>query len=232
MSVIRGVDGCKAGWLCLSVRPGETRPTAAVFGRDARALFEESAIVTAIDIPIGLPSTGTRRVDSKARRLVGPMKSSVFPVPVRATLNATSYEQACTESYNTCGKKLSQQTYAILPRIRDVDIVLRESPELVKSVREVHPEACFVYWNDGRPLRYSKKSRSGFMERLEMVRKFFGSSPEDARAAVPRNQATDDDILDAFAALWTAIRVHEGTAIRIDEPEERDAFGLPMQIWA
>ena len=231
MSVIRGVDGCKAGWLCLSVRPGETRPTATVFP-DALTLFAEPAIVTTIDIPIGLPSIDTRRVDSKARRLLGPMKSSVFPVPVRATLNATSYEQACTESYNTCGKKLSRQTFGILPRIRDVDMVLRNSPKLVGSVREIHPEACFVYWNDGRPLRYSKKTRSGFMERLEMIRKFFGSSLADVRAAVPHSQAADDDILDAFAALWTALRVYEGTAIRIDEPEERDAFGLPMQIWA
>jgi hypothetical protein len=41
MSVIRGVDGCKAGWLCLSVRPDETRPTATVFGPDARALLAE-----------------------------------------------------------------------------------------------------------------------------------------------------------------------------------------------
>ena len=84
MSVIRGVDGSKAGWLCLSVLPGETCPTVAVFGRDARTLFAEPAIITTIHIPIGLPSAGTRRVDSKARGFLGPLKSSVFPAPVRA----------------------------------------------------------------------------------------------------------------------------------------------------
>jgi predicted RNase H-like nuclease len=58
MSVIRGVDGCKAGWLCLSLRPGESRPSASVFDPDAKALLAEGAIVTTIDIPIGLPSSG------------------------------------------------------------------------------------------------------------------------------------------------------------------------------
>jgi Protein of unknown function (DUF429) len=58
LSVIRGVDGCKGGWLCLSVRPGECRPSAVVFASDARELLAGSALVTTIDIPIGLPSIG------------------------------------------------------------------------------------------------------------------------------------------------------------------------------
>ena len=232
MNLIRGVDGCKAGWLCLSVHPGETRPIAKVFGADARDLLAEPAIITTIDIPIGLPSNGKRAVDDEARKLLGPLKSSVFPVPVRATFDATSYEAACIVSQKECGKKLSQQTFGILRRIRDVDLILRESPKLVESVREVHPEVCFVYWNSRRPLRHSKKSGFGFVERLTMVRNFFGSSPEDVRATVSRTQATDDDILDAFAALWTALRIYDGMAVRIYEPEERDDFGLPMQMWA
>ena len=232
MSVIRGVDGCKAGWLCLSLRPGESRPSASVFDPDAKALFAEGAIVTAIDIPIGLPSSGTRRVDKKARSLLGPLKSSVFPAPVRATLTATSYEMACVESERTCGKKISKQTFGILPRIRYVDILLRESPTLINSVHEVHPEVCFVHWNDRRPLRHPKKSGFGFMERITMVEKVFGSSPHDVRAAVPRQQVTDDDILDAFAALWTAQRIHDGTAVPVSDVDDRDAFGLPMQMWA
>jgi predicted RNase H-like nuclease len=57
MSIIRGVDGCKAGWLSLSVRPGERRPSAIVFAPDDRELLATPALVTAIDMPIGLPST-------------------------------------------------------------------------------------------------------------------------------------------------------------------------------
>ena len=232
MSIIRGVDGCKAGWLCISMRPGENCPIARVFAPAAQALLDEVATVTAIDIPIGLPSSGTRRVDVKARKLLGPLKSSVFPTPVRATLTANSYETACIESKRACGKKISKQTFGILPRIHDVDILLRKSPTLINSVYEVHPEVSFVHWNGGKPLQHPKKSGFGFMERISMVEKVFGSSPHDVRLAVPRRQATDDDILDAFAALWTAQRILDGTAIPISDDEDRDEFGLPMQMWA
>ena len=232
MSVIRGVDGCKAGWLCLSVRPGEARPAVSVFGHDARALLAERALVTAIDIPIGLPSTGGRRVDGTARSLLGPLKSSVFPAPVRAALSSASYEAACVESHKACGKKISKQTFGILPKIRDVDILLRESPALLNSVYEVHPEVCFFHWNNRRSLRHPKTSGFGFVERLAMVQRVFGSSPAEVRAAVRRNQVTDDDILDAFAALWTAQRIHDGRAVRVEDTDERDDRGLPMQMWA
>jgi hypothetical protein len=72
------------------------------------------------------------------------------------------------------------------------------------------PEVCFCYWNGRRSLDHPKKSGFGFMERFAMVENVFGSAPRDVRASVPRKQATDDDILGAFAALWTAQRIHEG----------------------
>jgi predicted RNase H-like nuclease len=232
MDVIRGVDGCKAGWLCLSARPGEVRPGVTVFAPDGLALLTQSAAVTAIDIPIGLPSSGNRRVDVAARSVLGRLKSSVFPVPVRAVLESASYEVACRESHKACGKKISRQTFGILPKIRDVDRLLREMPALLNVVHEVHPEVCFVHWNGGLPLQHPKTSGFGFVERLALVRKEFGSAPDAVRADVKRNQATDDDILDAFAALWTAKRIHEGRAVRVVDGDDRDAFGLPMQMWA
>jgi len=232
MSVIRGVDGCRGGWLCLSARPGEHRPSAVVFAADACELLAGTALVTARDVPIGLPSTGSRQCDVTARRLLGRLRSSVFPAPVRAALRATSYAAACAASEQACGKKLSRQTYGILPRIRDVDALLRASPALRDSVREVHPEVCFWHWNQRRPLAHSKKSGFGFAERLALVEHVFGSTPAAVRASVPRTLATDDDILDAFAALWTAQRMHDGTAERMIADDERDACGLPMQIWA
>jgi predicted RNase H-like nuclease len=232
MDVLRGVDGCSAGWLCLSIRPGEIQPTASVFDADARALLAEPALVTAIDIPIGLPCDGSRSVDRKARGLLGPLKSSVFPAPVRATLDAASYLAACEASHLTCGKKLSRQTYAILPRIQAVDALLRDEPGLRTSVYEVHPEVCFVYWNGERPLCHPKTSGFGFVERLNLVKSVFGSAAEEIRRTVHRREASDDDILDAFAALWTAQRIHAGCAVRIVDSDDRDEFGLPMQMWA
>jgi predicted RNase H-like nuclease len=58
----------------------------------------DQALVTAIDIPIGLPGGRPRTVDGEARRLLGPRASSVFPAPARGTLDASSYEEACEAS--------------------------------------------------------------------------------------------------------------------------------------
>jgi predicted RNase H-like nuclease len=231
MGMIQGVDGCAEGWLSISLEVGGVRPVAKVFPSDARALLSESWVVTAIDIPIGLPSAGARRCDTEARSLLGPLKSSVFPAPVRAALSTDSYESACLASKRASGKGLSRQTYGILPKIRSVDVLLRQSPALLNSVREVHPEISFYFWNGKKPLRHPKKSGFGFMERLALVEKVFGNAAREVREAVARKQATDDDILDAFAALWTAQRIHDGTAERVSARGDRDDFGLPMQIW-
>jgi predicted RNase H-like nuclease len=41
-----------------------------------------------------------------------------------------------------------------------------------------------------------------------------------------------DDLVDACAAAWTAARIAQGKAISFPDPPERDAFGLPIAIWA
>jgi predicted RNase H-like nuclease len=231
--ILRGVDGCPGGWLAVSLDLSTGRVVPQVFS-DAESLLRDApaAVVTAIDIPIGLPSGRRRAVDGEARRLLGPRASSVFPAPPRSTLTAESYQAACGASLADCGKSLSQQSYAILPKIRDVDAVLRQDPQLSERVLEVHPELCFYFWAGRRPMRHSKRSGFGFAERLDLVRTVFGQSAEAIREAVPRADAGDDDILDSLAALWTAQRIHSGAAVRLPAMEERDGCGLPMQMLA
>jgi len=197
---------------------------------DAASLFRDPALVTAIDIPIGLPGGQRRTVDGEARQLLGPRASSVFPAPARVTLDAQSYEDACEASHVVCGKRLSRQSHAILPKIKDVDSVLRRDPQLAERVFEVHPEVCFSVWAEGRPMRHPKKTGFGFAERIDLVRTVFGDAADAIRVAVPRDQAGDDDILDALAALWSARRIHSGVAIRLPAEEERDELGLPMHM--
>jgi threonine dehydratase len=127
---------------------------------------------------------------------------------------------------------VSKQTFAIFPKIKNVDALLRETAGLLGSVHEVHPEVCFFFWNGRRPMRYPKKSGFGCAERFRLVEEDFGTAAYEIRDAVPRREASDDDILDAFAALWTARRIRDGSAERVTETDERDEFGLPMQIWA
>jgi len=148
---------------------------------------------------------------------------------MRATLAAESHKTACAASAAACGKRLSKQTYAILPRIRDVDTALRKQ-QRYSDVYEVHPEVCFCFWNRRQPMRYSKVTGFGFVERHKLAAEAFGMAAEEARDAVPQSAASDDDILDALAALWTARRIHSGTATRLPKVEQRDEYGLPMQM--
>jgi len=232
--ILRGVDGCPAGWIAASLDLDTGRVTGEVFPTDAISLLRDSpAAVTAIDIPIGLPGgSSRRRVDGEARKLLGPRASSVFPAPPRATLAAQSYEEACAASQAACGKSMSRQAYGILPKIKAVDTILQQNPELVERVLEIHPELCFYFWAGQKPMRYPKASGFGFGERLELVRTVFGRAAEEIRETVPGSKVDDDDILDALAALWTAQRIYSGNAVRLPSMEDRDEHGIPMQILA
>jgi predicted RNase H-like nuclease len=231
MTFVRGVDGCPAGWLAATF---ESRVGLVSFQihESATELLAAQAAVTAIDIPIGLPDSEARRCDLEARRLLGPRASSVFPAPARATLAHAEYSAACDASAAACGKRLSKQAFAILPKIAEVDTALRADPEGARRVFEVHPEVCFAVWNGRQPMRHPKASGFGFAERLALVEDAFPGAAERARGQFGRSEVSDDDILDALAALWTARRIERNVAVRLPEAEIRDRAGLPMVMWA
>ena len=52
------------------------------------------------------------------------------------------------------------------------------------------------------------------------------------RRSLPPKGAGPDDLLDALACAAIARRIHAGVAQPFPDPPERDAFGLPMAIWA
>jgi predicted RNase H-like nuclease len=225
-----GADGCKAGWLCVT-RDAAGRLDSACFAT-AEALLAQRPRPDALglDIPIGLPERGARECDRAARAVLGARRSSVFPAPPRAVLPARSFEEACRIREGLEGKRISKQAWGIVPKIREVDAALRRAPARTAWVYEVHPELCFAMWN-GAPLQHGKKSAAGRLERLALVSRHFG---EAAFAAVrlrhARRGVSDDDVLDAFAALWSAERIVRGLALRLPESPPRDSFGLPMQI--
>jgi len=189
--------------------------------------------VIAVDIPIGLGESESRPTDVAARRFLGARASSVFPAPCRASLNGTSYEAACALSFAASGKKLSKQTYAILPKIREVDVALRADAEAQNRVVEVHPEVCFAVLNGGQPMANAKKRAAGKHERLALLPSAFQSAFAAARPRWLHKQVATDDILDALVALWTASRVHSGLSRSFPPPPvTRDSAGLPMRILA
>jgi len=236
MTVVHGVDGCRKGWICVSLDLSTGELSAKVF-KTAKALFKDRPGPIGIDIPIGLPAATSRKCDVAARRLLKvPRSSSVFPVPMRAALNPKfTYKAACDANEKQCGKRLPQQSYAILPKIREVDRLLQKDANLRKRVYEVHPEVSFYYWNEEKPMEYAKKSGFGFLERYKLVEKEFPGAVLQIREEHPRSAVADDDILDAIAAAWTARRINFGKKKYKCIPEgvpERDEMGLPMQMLA
>ena len=227
-----GVYGCRAGWICVTREIGSQQIASGCF-ESARALFSQrpSPNLIAIDIPIGLTDSGPRACDLAARQLLGrPRASSVFPAPIRAVLDARSWEEACAIRNRAEGKRMSKQAWAIVGKIGEVDEELRAHPRLRKRAREVHPEVSFQAW-DGAAMRFRKTSRRGRDERRPLVDRYFG--PAAFQMVRDRFRVKDvghDDILDAFAALWSAERILRGMSRSLPERPPIDPCGLRMEI--
>jgi len=230
MSLIAGIDGCPGGWLAL-IRERDTddvRPL--LLDRLDKLLFERLELI-AIDIPLGLPESGKRTCDSLARKELGQGRaSSVFSAPIRALLSCTSYDEACRVGRSKDGRAISKQTWNILGKIREADALLR-APQRAFSMHEVHPELSFTVWVEST-LVPSKKTEAGRLARLHLVERYFPGQYARVRAAVTRTACHDDDILDAFAALWSAERLFENTALTLPAAAEYDSKGIRMQIAA
>lgn len=103
MSRVMGVDACKKGWV------GITSDLRGYFGVNIGELVTAAdrdvvLDVVAIDIPIGLPTTGARQADVLARRVVGKRASSVFTKPIRAALLAATHAEAALLNVEATGQ--------------------------------------------------------------------------------------------------------------------------------
>lgn len=232
MATVAGIDGCSAGWICILKDLSSGQISSRILFLISDLLKDSLPSVVTIDIPIGLPDKGSRGCDLKARKLLKKRASSVFPSPIRPALAATTYAEACRITSLADGRSISQQAWQIIPKIKQVDELLLERRELRKVIKEIHPELCFLAMNDGEALDYSKKSVNGKRDRTKLVETIFGARAFDnMRAKYTSSAVTDDDINDAFAALWTAERMLKGEARVIEQNPSGDSTGLPMEMW-
>jgi predicted RNase H-like nuclease len=223
--MIAGVDGCRTGWVA-AIDAGGGRTAVRWFGQLADILKEDDAGVVAVDIPVGLLPRGARRCDRLARQLLGPRRgASVFPAPIRPMLEARTWKDACATRARLDGKQCSLQAYAILDKIRSVDHVM--TPALQARVVEAHPEMCFAAMDRGGPIALPKRTAAGRAERVRRLGGFFPDVHEHLRR-LPGVQL--DDVIDAYACLWTARRVLRGEAVRIPPAPELDERGLRAEI--
>jgi predicted RNase H-like nuclease len=238
---LAGVDGCRAGWVAALVRPqgGEVEVRVVSRFADVLAAAQAPAIV-AVDIPIGLPERvghGGRAAENAVRPLLGARQSSVFSVPSRAALASEDYREACRIALATSDppRKVSKQLFMLAPKIREVDACLRADPAALARVFEVHPELAFWRLNGARALAEPKKVKGRCYEPgLALRRRLLldAGLPAAAVNGDPPRGAGPDDLLDALACAAIARRLHAGLARPFPDPYARDAFGLPMAIWA
>ena len=224
---VAGVDGCRAGWVAFKVEIPSLETSVELV--DVPKLLKSrpnDLLCLAIDIPIGLLDY-SRACDKAARKLLGqPRGTSVFAAPCRAALSATTHAAASQINREKTDRGLSQQAFGIIPKIKQVDDAL--TPDAQQWAFEVHPEVCFWALSDHQPMKHNKKTKEGIAERIAALRPVFPEIERHLANRPPRVGA--DDLLDAAAAGWTALRLDNGKALPICTTE-RDEKGLAVGIW-
>jgi predicted RNase H-like nuclease len=247
-----GVDGAPAGWAAACLYADAANPDEAEAWETRLQLFPDVAALAAardeaggeasvaIDVPIGLPDTaGYRPCDHAARDILKNVgrQSSVFAPPARYMLKAAGNYPAIRalveeqRQHNPAAKGISSQSAALAPKIREVDSWVRAHPDCHRWLVECHPELSWYALSGGESL-LDKRSGSGLVRRLQLLRDVFPDAEErTASAPWSGKQATLSDLLDAYAALNSALAFARGP----DHYEElgdaeRDSEGLPMRM--
>ncbi|CAM3591621.1 DUF429 domain-containing protein [Nocardioides zeicaulis] len=225
---VLGVDACRGGWVGVVVDPDRrTSVLTAATITSLVALAREShdVAVVAIDIPIGLPDAGGRRADAEARRALVGKSSSLFSTPVRAALEAPTYEagRAANLAATDGRTSVSAQAYALREKVLQVDAWVRGRPGV--EVVEVHPELSFARMA-GSPLLASKKEGEGVRARREALAAHGIVAPPWFRGS----GFGEDDLLDACAAAWSAVRHSLGLSESFPAEPEVFSDGLPAAI--
>lgn len=217
---VAGIDGCKKGWIAVLLE-GKTIVEVKGF-KDFEAVVGGLGGVEfiGIDIPLGLPVTGDRKADILARERLGSRWNTVFMALPRNVLKAPDYGAA--KGLAEPGKKPSLQLWGIREKILEVN----DHPGLDSRFFEVHPEVSFCQMA-GEPLP-SKKTWNGFWRRFELLAREGIELPTNVEDEA--GEAGPDDVPDAAAAAWTALRKSEGRAVSLPAPPEK-LGGREVAIW-
>lgn len=225
--MILGVDGCRGGWVgaVLRGRAGELVHGSTFAAVVAAAEELGRLAVIGVDMPVGLPASGSREADRLARKALGRKGSSVFTTAVREAYLAPSHAEATAINAARTGSGLSVQGWRLGPKVLELDAWVRATG---RQVVEVHPELSFARLA-GAPVLAGKRTAEGRERRAELLAAQ-GLWPLRDRHGVAR-LAAPDDLLDAVAVVWTARRYAEGRATCLPDSPEVVADGVRAAIW-
>lgn len=249
---IAGVDGCKAGWIAV-IKQRDEPLSVRVCGTFEQVLagLSEDAVIAA-DMPIGLPAFtlhGGRGPEKLVRRFLGQRQSSVFSIPSRAAVYAADEPFTTIERWYKAHRiasgvaretsdpprGVSIQAFGIFSKIRELDRLMQERPELLTRIVESHPEVAFWRLNGEQAMALPKKVKgavnpAGMAERKTLLAAI-GLERAFLDAPPPRG-AGEDDFLDATAMMLIAASHARGETRPFPDPPGRDDYGVPVAIWA
>jgi predicted RNase H-like nuclease len=145
---------------------------------------------------------------------------------------AETYEEACEINKKVLEKKISLQAYHISKKIKEIDDFLLANLQARQKIRETHPEICFWALAGGKAMRFPKKKKHGFKERLDLLKKVFTPAESIVASAMKkflRKHVAKDDILDSIAASLVAYS-RVSSLETVPQIPNKDAKGLPMEI--
>jgi predicted RNase H-like nuclease len=215
---------CRGGWLVAAAKLHGTifapedpvRLETFVDVIDIRPGF--SAI--ALNAPVGgldQATVGGRTCDREARALLGRRGSSVKSAPIQVD---------SADGTNLLPDHIDAISRTLLPRYQEV---AREmAPFRQRMVYEVNADLSFFQLNAGVPMRWSKHSEKGVLERRSLLEAKMPGALRIIDAEVPG--ATPSHLLDVAAILWTARRIFARAAVRIPTDPEWDEQGLRMEL--
>ncbi|MFN0246413.1 MAG: DUF429 domain-containing protein [Kofleriaceae bacterium] len=222
--MVIGVDACASGWVVVGCTDG-------LYDVRVHATFERvlaanpGARCIAVDMPVGFLSRGWRAADDAARSYLrgSGRTSSVFAAPPRLALSAPTHERACALTKKHCGKGITKQSFALFPKIREVDRHVDDT-----RIIEVHPEICFRALAGPHVAIASKHTWAGVMTRRALLTKAGIQLPA---SFVGDHEVGVDDVLDAAVVTWTAQRFVNKQAQSLPPMStEKDACGRTLRI--
>lgn len=220
--IVAGAIPCRSGWLVASAKlAGVTMSIEepSYFEAFTELLdYKPAFSIIGVHAPIGYldePTPGGRTCDREARALLGPRRgSSIRSAPSRAVLQGT------------IATGLDAVSNTLLSHYREI---AEEVPAYrQRTVYEVEPELTFYDLNSEMPLRYSKRTEMGRVERKELlttkiegVDRILGYELAGVKAK---------HLIDAAACMWSARRIFGKVGNRIPEDPEWDSEGVRMEI--